>query len=313
MAAGLRAEAQTYAQDDATGYPARRATPQTPPPVSSGDELAPNQYAQPETQLSVSAPSTAPVSNPTWTGDIPSADVPAFIRNRIEQHRSFVQPFLINAVFPEISARLLNEGGYDSRTHDGQIGQLGYLSAYFIDLYVPFLTVQDSEPVSTNHYRVDLKAPVILGDQVVTLFLGANIPTSGSWIADGGYNALLSYAFGSVGFSIQLRGGFGYDQLVGETVAPRGTSALADVAASFPLGAHADLLLQADGRKLIGRPGGTLRLWPGFRFFPLQVHTLSVALGGQVWLDTFNASGQYVPNLGTASAGGFLELGYVFM
>src|SRR5205814_2435231 len=68
-------------------------------------------YAQPETKLSPSSESAAKPWNPN-----PSAlPEPPIIRERIHEHRDFIQPFLTPAVFPEISARLLNQGGFGSR------------------------------------------------------------------------------------------------------------------------------------------------------------------------------------------------------
>src|SRR5205814_10588225 len=127
----------------------------------------------------------------------------------------------------------------------------------------------------------------VVGHNALTLFFGGNIPTRGAWDHGGGFITMLGYAAGSRAASVQVRVGYGYDTLIGETGTPHAASILADVAAGIGLGRHVQLLLQADGRKLLGQQGGALRLWPGLRFFPLEAPQLSLGAGAQWWLDSF--------------------------
>jgi hypothetical protein len=265
-------------------------------------------YAIEETKL---APrDEAPAAAKAWNPNVARPAAPSAFDERIAAHRNFVQPFLTPSVFPEISARVLNEGGYASRGHSAELDQLLFLSAYFVDVYAPLLTLRRAVPTSSDAFRMDLKAPFVFGRQAFTLFLGGNLPTSGTW-ADAGYNMMFGYALGGSVFSLQARAGVGFDQLIAEDVGPRGTSVLADIAASFALGRHASLLLQADGRKLVGQQGGTLRLWPGVRFYPLSEATLSLAVGAQLWMDSFTSSGAFT-TFDVRRAGAFFDVGYVF-
>jgi hypothetical protein len=302
-------EAQLEAEGMPEPLPPMAAEPLPPAPQATGQSEVVDLYHEPEHPLVPADHVTS--TPPNWNGDIGS-EVPGFILQRIQEHRYFVQPFLINSVFPEISARLQNAGGANERTGSGQFTQLLYGSIYVFDFYAPLLNIQEATPTPSNHFRMDLKAPIVFGNQVLTGFIGMNVPTSGPWTTNGGYNAMLGYAYGSRWWSFQARGGIGVDQLVGETVAPIASSFLADVTASFPLGRHADLLLEADGRKLLSRQGGTLRFWPGFRFFPLQSPSFTLALGAEVWLDSFNATGAFQNAFTVRNTGGYLELGYVF-
>jgi hypothetical protein len=282
----------------------------SPSTENSGWDAAGSHFNQPETQLVLSDPMT--VRPAEINGDIPRLSTPGFILQRIAEHREFVQPFLVPAVFPEFSVRLLNDGGYAPRNHAAELDQLAYVSFYYFDLYAPLLTLRDSTPTSNNHFRLDAKIPITFDHQAVTLFIGGNIPTNGVWTDGGGFNTLLGYVVGSDAFSIQARAGFGFDQLIGELDAPQAASAIGDITAAFSLGSHASLLLEADGRKLLGQPGGTLRFWPGFRFFPLEAQTLSFAVGAQWWLDSFDAAGHFTSDFGTRRIGGFVDVGYVF-
>jgi hypothetical protein len=290
--------------------------PATQPPAEGVDKTQPpllheDYYAIPETNLRSGPQAAQHPAN--WNGDIfETVPVPELFRQRLVQHGEFVQPFLQPAVFPEISARLLNAGAYAPHTDSGQFEQFLYLSAYFFDLYAPLLNIQDNVPVSADRMRMDLKLPLFFGNSVVTLYLSGNIPVSGVWTQGGGISSMLGYAIGSPDISLQIRVGGGYDQLVGETQAPLATSILGEAALSLALTPHIHLLLEADGRKLIGQPGGTLRAFPGFRFTPLALATLSFAVGA-LWVgNSFNADGHYIGGLGTQSVGAYLDFGYVF-
>lgn len=286
-------------------------TPCSPDSVS-GCTPPPNRdmtlgYAHGESKLQPSEGSA--ISQP-WNPNASSIPQPPIMQRRVSEHRDFIQPFLTPAVFPEISARLLNGGGYGSRGHAAELDQFLYLSAYLIDVYAPLLTLRHSAPVSPDTLRMNLKAPLIFGRHAFTLFVGGNLPTGGPW-TDGGYNMMFGYALGGSLLSLQARVGFGFDQLIGEEVGPRASSVLGDVAASVSLGQHARFLVQADGRKILGQQGGTFRLWPGFRFYPLEEATLSFAVGAQLYMDSFTPSGAFT-SFDVRRAGAFFDIGYVF-
>jgi hypothetical protein len=250
---------------------------------------------------------------PNWAGDLPNYQRANFVDERFEQHKLFLQPFLTSSVFPDMSARVINMGGWNPRARTGELDQFGYVSLYYFEIYAPIYTIRQSEALSPGHFRTNLRIPVILGgNQALSFTASANIPVSGTWTATGGASTFVGYSVGSSVVSAQAHVGLGVDQLVGEldTESPRATSIFYDGMIGVHLGRHVDLQAQIDGRKLVGQPGATVRIWPGVRIFPLDMQTLSVGMSALYWIDDFN--GATVGDFRTRRAGAIVDIGYLF-
>jgi hypothetical protein len=260
-------------------------------------------------------PADSMTRTPTnWAGDLPTRQRPAYIDERLKLHRSFVRPFVNPSIFPEFSANLLNFGGWNPRSSSGDATQLAYLSFYLFEIYAPGLTLRSADTVSPNRFRMNLKIPVILPHkQAVALIVSGQIPTTGAWTANGAFSTYVGYAIGGEVASAQLRVGFGVDQLIGETVVdtPIATSVLGDITAGIWMGKHARLVAEIDARRLVGRSGAVVRAWPGVRFYPLELPTLSIGVGGFYWADSFITPTD-VGKMRTRQAGASIDLGYLF-
>jgi hypothetical protein len=251
---------------------------------------------------------------PNWNGDWSPRQRPSYIDERIQQHRLFVRPFVNPSVFPEISASVQSFGGWNPRSSSGEASQFGYVSFYAFEIYAPILTIRDSDAISPNRFRVNIRLPMILANnQAIALFATGQIPVRGKWTDNGSYSTYAGYAIGGKVFSAQLRLGFGVDQLIGEVVneSPIATSVLGDITAGVWLGKHAQIVAELDARRLVGRSGAVVRAWPGVKFYPLEQPTLSVGVSGFYWADNF-ITPQDVGKMRTRQAGASIDLGYLF-
>ncbi len=274
-------------------------------PTQAG--YVPGYYQLPESQLGPAERTTH--TPPNWTGDIAAPGTPLFVRRAIEAHDRFVQPLLNSAVVPDLAVRMINAAGWNPRPPGGaaDLDQLLYVSVYAFEFYAPVLVLRDAQTVSTNHFRVGLRLPAMLTpNHAIAVFMSANIPVDGVWTRDGGFSTMLGYAYGGKTFTAQVRAGFGVDQLVAEVDSPRTASAFGDGAAGLHLNQHFELLLQADGRKAVGASGGTFRLFPGVRFFPLEHATLSVGASALWWIDSYG-------DKDTKRLGAIVDIGYLFL
>jgi hypothetical protein len=244
---------------------------------------------------------------PHWTGEREAWEERSFYGAR-EANRRFLQPLLHPSVFPTISARAYNAGGWNPRgAGSGELDQLLHLSLYALELYAPMLNFRGDEPFGVEHFRLNLRLPVRFGERhAFAFFVGGLVPVQGTWTDNGGANTMVGYAYGGESFSAQVRGGFGIDRLIGEFDASPEPNMLWDAAVGVPVGRYVQAVLQADGRARIGAASSAFRVWPMVRFFPLGEPTFSVGVGGQAWFDDLD------DGYSLRRAGGALDVGYTF-
>ncbi len=272
-------------------------------PAATHDEQT---AALTESRLSPAASWSQPP--PDWTGDIPEPGLDPWMAERRAQHRSFLTPFVLPSVFPEVTARLSNVAGWHKAASATDLDQFALLSLYFLDVYVPLVTLRDSESVSAQSFRVNLKVPWVLGNsQAVTLFFGGDIPVQGRLVDGGGFDTMLGYAYGAGIFSGQARAGVGVDRLLADARGDISPSVLYDLAVGVQPLWPVQIIAQVDGRKVVGADNASVRLWPGVRLFPMRDRALSIGVGGMFWFDDAGGGWQ------THRIGGLIDVGYLFL
>lgn len=245
---------------------------------------------------------------PHWTGDISPTPVDAWVAERHELHRHFLQPLVFPSVFPEASVRVTTVAGWHRAVSSADLDQVALLSLYCLDLYVPLITLRDAEGISAGSFRVNLKAGWLEGrHHAVSVFLGGDIPVQGRWVDGGGVNMMVGYAFGSRLFSAQARAGAGIDRLLANAVGGVQPGVLYDAAAGFRPVRPLQLIVQVDGRRVIGSTLADVRLWPALRIFPVDDATFSLGLGGLFW---FQRAGD---RWDTHRSGGLVDLSWAFL
>lgn len=260
-----------------------------------------------EVQESVLMPGVGTTTTPPhWTGDLEGRTQPGWVTDELTRQHRFLQPFLYSSVSPQFSTRLFNVAGFRDAGPD--LTQLAYISLYALEIYAPLLTFEGGGPTSVDSFRLNFRVPLMVGENHrLAVFFGTELPTQGPLAADAGANTLLGYAYGSRLFAAQVRAGYGLDRLLGEVVAERAPTFLYDAVVGLHLGRHFSVQLQSDGKALIGESGAGIRVWPGVRYHPFGDATLSLGLGGLAWFEQNN--GDWI----TRSAGGILDVGYLFL
>lgn len=270
--------------------------------ICSGTARAePKNWTVPEHKLKVADEGTVP---PKLNEDIEPSPQWDWPQRHLAAGRDFADPFLGVELYPEVSAGLLVSA--EDADDEGRIayGSWINLQLYALEVKVPLISRLDGEDTSPN-VRAALKIPFAIPGhpQHRVAVIGSAIIQDATPAISRSSSGQLMYGFGGGGFTVQVRGGYGYEQF--QPSEPLRLGALYGALLGFRAG-HFQPMVEFDAIRTTGTRSDRFTLVPALRIFPDRQDTLQIGVGG---LLSFGR-GSEMPN---NRFGGTLDLSYNFL
>ena len=206
----------------------------------------------------------------------------AWPREHLEKGGAFADPFIGPEVYPEISAGVeVTAARIQSNravVYDDEIA----LSMYLLEIKFPLIAYNDGS-IPATRVLFDLKIPLALSDQHRLAFVwGASIPANGPLFSQSSRGELL-YAFGGYGLTVQLKLGYGYEQLFLDQ--PLRLAGLYGGLVSLRLGRFQPVV-QVDGARTTNTRANRVALTPGLWIFPFARDTVQLGISALIVLSS---------------------------
>ncbi|HEY3449437.1 MAG TPA: hypothetical protein VGK67_23990 [Myxococcales bacterium] len=226
-------------------------------------------------------------------------------RRHLAQGRDFTDTFLGTLLYPEVSAATSIVVDNVRPTGTVEFSSWVNLQLYLLEVRVPMVSYIDGGVQGAQHVRLDLKIPFAIPGYESHRFAftaGSVVKNSTPALSESSH-ASLQYGYGGHGFTVQLRGGYGYDQFLPSQPLRLGLQYGALV--GFRAGPFAPMV-ELDAMRTTRTQSDRITLLPALRIFPGRDDSVQFGLAG---LLTFSR-GQDTPG---KRFGGVFELKYTFL
>ncbi|MGC4122736.1 MAG: hypothetical protein QM765_50825 [Myxococcales bacterium] len=226
-------------------------------------------------------------------------------RRHLEQGRDFADAFLGTLLYPEVSAGTSLLLDQVQSTGTVEFSSWVNLQLYLLEVRIPVVGYVDGTANGPQHVRLDLKIPfAIPGNEShrLAFVVGSIAMEKAPSLAESSHAAIV-YGYGAHGFTLQLRGGYGYDQFMPSQ--PLRLGLLYGGVLGFRAGAI-EPMVELDAMYTTGTRSDRITLLPAIRLFPGRDDSIQLGLAG---LLTFSR-GQDTPG---KRFGGVFELKYTFL